>query len=61
MAYYRTCPNCGCTLDPGETCDCMEEAARERVAREKRVREMSKLIVIDNSNNQFCFNFGRAN
>lgn len=22
MAYYRTCPNCGAALDPGERCDC---------------------------------------
>ena len=20
--YYRTCPNCGCNLDPDERCDC---------------------------------------
>ncbi len=19
---YRTCPDCGCALDPGERCDC---------------------------------------
>lgn len=22
MAYYHTCPYCGCNLDPGERCDC---------------------------------------
>lgn len=22
MAYYNTCPLCGCNLDPGEKCDC---------------------------------------
>ena len=22
MAYYYTCPYCGCNLDPGEDCDC---------------------------------------
>lgn len=22
--YYRTCPYCGCNLDPGESCDCLE-------------------------------------
>ena len=24
MAYYKTCPECGATLDPGEKCDCRE-------------------------------------
>lgn len=29
MPYYRKCPLCGATLDPGERCDCQgkEEAA----------------------------------
>ena len=29
MPYYRTCPLCGSSLDPGERCDCQdkEEAA----------------------------------
>lgn len=22
MSYYRTCPDCGAALDPGERCDC---------------------------------------
>lgn len=27
MSYYRTCPCCGCHLDPGEVCDCDKKAA----------------------------------
>ena len=27
MAYYHTCQKCGCNLDPGEKCDCEQEAA----------------------------------
>ena len=23
--YYWTCPKCGASLDPGETCDCMKK------------------------------------
>ena len=23
--YYRICPNCGATLDPGEECNCTKE------------------------------------
>ena len=30
MAYYNTCLNCGCHLDPGEKCDCEEEKARKQ-------------------------------
>lgn len=25
MSYYRTCPDCGANLDPGEQCDCQKE------------------------------------
>ena len=25
MAYYRTCPNCGDNLDPGERCECQDK------------------------------------
>lgn len=26
MTYYRTCPECGAHLDPGEMCDCQRAA-----------------------------------
>lgn len=26
MAYYNVCPDCGCSLDPGERCDCKDRA-----------------------------------
>lgn len=29
MPYYRPCPECGASLDPGERCDCVE---KERAA-----------------------------
>ena len=45
--YYRTCPDCGCNLDPGEICDCKKdntpichelmEALRQRLATQKSV------------------------
>lgn len=25
MSYYRTCPYCGASLDPGERCDCQDK------------------------------------
>ena len=24
MPYYKTCPDCGAHLDPGERCDCKD-------------------------------------
>lgn len=30
MAYYRTCPDCGGSLDPGEKCDCHAEKERRQ-------------------------------
>ena len=38
MAYFYTCPNCGCNLDPGEKCGCKSEAAN----REDRIDEALK-------------------
>lgn len=33
MAYYRECPYCGGTLDPGKyVCDCEKEKARPQNA-----------------------------
>ncbi len=25
MSYYHTCPHCGASLEPSETCDCQEQ------------------------------------
>lgn len=33
MQYYK-CPICGANLDPGEACDCEEEAPRRPERRE---------------------------
>lgn len=27
--YYRTCPDCGANLDPGEICSCRREEEQE--------------------------------
>lgn len=26
MSYYRTCPHCRATLDPGEICECVQSS-----------------------------------
>lgn len=39
MSYYRTCPGCGCNLDPGEVCDeCRQSENREFDLRTERER-----------------------
>lgn len=39
MSYYRTCPGCGCNLDPGEVCDeCRQKEGRELNLRAERER-----------------------
>ena len=43
MAYYRSCPDCGCSLDPGEKCDCLRERAREQEARKKYFRKILRV------------------
>ena len=31
MAFYRECPRCGCSLDPGEKCDCQETDEQKKI------------------------------
>lgn len=28
MSYYKTCPDCGANLDPGERCDCQVDVSQ---------------------------------
>lgn len=34
MSIYRTCPQCGANLDPGEQCDCKEKSAVRRESKQ---------------------------
>ncbi len=54
MAYYRTCPNCGCSLDPGERCDCESEKAREQ---EKRREFFNRHLRMEPRAGQLAFVF----
>lgn len=47
MAYYKICPKCGATLDPGEHCDCEKE-------REKQEDFYSQKVGVNPKNGQ-CF------
>ena len=48
MAYYNTCPACGCNLDPGEKCDCEEVKAQKQ-------DELRKMFSVNQSNGQMYF------
>lgn len=37
MAYYRECDKCGGALDPGEKCDCEQEALKKEQERQKMI------------------------
>ena len=42
MAYYNTCPACGCNLDPGERCDCENEKKKTEQMYDKIIRVTPK-------------------
>ncbi len=48
MAYYSICPNCGCSLDPGERCDCEDELKKQQ-------EFYSKTIRISKNTGQYAF------
>lgn len=41
MSYFNTCPACGCTLDPGERCDCIERGSNAP----RETKKNKKIIV----------------
>lgn len=50
MSYYRTCPDCGATLDPGERCDCQDKKKEEQERR-------ANLFVKERDSDQITFNW----
>ena len=52
MAYFHKCPYCNGNLDPGETCDCVKEAERERATAEiiKQVQATMKVVLTGGKN-----------
>ena len=53
MAFYRICPDCGATLDPGEKCNCREEEERKQAF-------FSQNLKMEPRTSQFAFVFGKA-
>lgn len=56
MAYYNICPMCGCSLDPGEKCDCEIENARED---EKKKEFFNRHLKMESRTGQLTFAFDR--
>ena len=57
MSYYKTCPLCGAHLDPGEVCECKEEAAPGACNTwDGRVEQIDKAVSasIVNENKEDC-------
>lgn len=49
MAYYNTCPWCGASLDPGESCDCKKNPMQPELTSEK---EITSSIFYHKNNNK---------
>ena len=58
MSYYRTCPDCSSSLDPGERCDCQdkEKAAPvlEHQSGKVKVIDQTTITVILHNNREDC-------
>lgn len=48
MAYYKICPDCGATLDPGESCDC-------KIREQEHQELMEAKIKADPKTGQYSF------
>lgn len=52
--YFRICPRCGCNLDPGERCDCLEVEEAKEKEKQERLKQMEENVCVD-SDGQFRF------
>lgn len=57
-AYYRVCPDCGATLDPGERCDCEGQLSFLPPPPRKNVLNHSKKCLCPDCTNQRLKNMG---
>lgn len=55
MAYFYSCPRCGCNLDPGEKCDCEKEKHYHEQKRKKLEELLSEHTNTDNKTGQMVF------
>lgn len=53
MSIYRTCPQCGANLDPGEQCDCgRKDTEAKRGSSQKKSAVRRESTQADNPNNK---------
>lgn len=55
MAYFYSCPKCGCNLDPGEKCDCERETHYYERKKKKLEELLSKHTNTDEKTGQIVF------
>ena len=55
MAYFYSCPKCGCNLDPGEKCDCERETHYYERKKKKLEELLSKHTNTDEKTGQMVF------
>lgn len=42
MGFFKTCPYCGCHLDPNERCDCIEDKPGKNERRKEHENDGQK-------------------
>ncbi len=47
MAYYNTCPWCGASLDPGESCDCKKNPMQPELTSENQTIHLKYITKMD--------------
>lgn len=55
MAYFYSCPKCGCNLDPGEKCDCEREAHYYERKKKKLEELLSRHTNTEENTGQMVF------
>ncbi len=55
MAYFYSCPRCGCNLDPGEKCDCEREKHYHEQKRKKQEELLKRHTNTEEDTGQMVF------
>ena len=55
MAYFYSCPKCGCNLDPSEKCDCERETHYYERKKKKLEELLRKHTNTDEKTGQIAF------